>query len=212
VANSGDGGGGSNGEESEREKGASSGREEGERGARRIYRERERGEGRGRRGERKGRPGSSRPLMSSVSMEKNVGEGSNRCSEAPLTQRTNGRAGGSSGAVEVGPGGAGLASWHGASGSASGLLGSWRDRAWGSGAGRLGVGVAAGAGRCSPWRWAPRGAGKKGSERGGMGGGGRGRVGPLVCEREGGEASRGQRRLGARERRARTAYMGLSGP
>jgi hypothetical protein len=65
VANSGDGGAGSNGEESERENGASSGREEGERGARRIYRERE-----GRRevaGEREGRPGSSRPLMSSVS-------------------------------------------------------------------------------------------------------------------------------------------------
>jgi hypothetical protein len=43
VANSGDGGGGSNGEESEREreKGASSGREEGERRAWRIYRERE---------------------------------------------------------------------------------------------------------------------------------------------------------------------------
>jgi hypothetical protein len=40
VANSGDGGGGSNGEESERV-GASSGREEGGRGARRIYREME---------------------------------------------------------------------------------------------------------------------------------------------------------------------------
>jgi hypothetical protein len=41
VANSGDGGGGSNDEESERKKGAISGTEEGERGARRIYRERE---------------------------------------------------------------------------------------------------------------------------------------------------------------------------
>jgi hypothetical protein len=53
-ANSSDGGGGSNGEESEREKGASSGREEGERSSAGIYREREgRGEGVGR--ERGGR-------------------------------------------------------------------------------------------------------------------------------------------------------------
>jgi hypothetical protein len=48
-ANSGNDGGGSNGEESEREKGASSGREEGERSSTDIYREREgRGEGVGR--------------------------------------------------------------------------------------------------------------------------------------------------------------------
>jgi hypothetical protein len=46
VTSSGDGGDGSNGEESEREKGASSGREVGERSSAGLYREREgRGEG-----------------------------------------------------------------------------------------------------------------------------------------------------------------------
>jgi hypothetical protein len=61
----------------------SSGREEGERGARRIYRERE-----GRREvaeEREGRSGSSLPLMSSVSMEGGNGE-EKRKLEAPLTR------------------------------------------------------------------------------------------------------------------------------
>jgi hypothetical protein len=64
-------------------RGASSGREEGERGARRIYRERE-----GRREvarEREGRPVSSMPLMLSVLIEGGNGE-EKRKLEALLTR------------------------------------------------------------------------------------------------------------------------------
>jgi hypothetical protein len=77
VTSSGDGGGGSNCEESEREKGASSGREVGKRSSTSLYRDREgRGEGAE---ERERRPiGASRPLMVSTSMEGRVGRRNGR--------------------------------------------------------------------------------------------------------------------------------------
>jgi hypothetical protein len=60
MANSSDGGGGSNGEESEREKGASSGREEGQRSSAGIYREKEG------RGEEVGRERGDRVLQDAI--------------------------------------------------------------------------------------------------------------------------------------------------
>jgi hypothetical protein len=72
VANSGDGSGGSNGEESERETGASSGREEGERAWCGFYRG-EGGRGEGGRGRERYAGGFFMVIDASVSWRKNVG-------------------------------------------------------------------------------------------------------------------------------------------